>query len=679
MTMRTPILFLALLGMTCAFSQSWVGLNYAAGTGECELDASPRDGITDGWGAFWSGQAGDSWQAEGIQWSLSSSRKLRGRFAQQITIDRNRDQSVRFVLRLPAIVPNRPPFIIPPQGTPLLVRAWYMSEGVSNVQAQVYVRSGSTRYLIGAPNPSQVGWQSLSAIVPFANNEQRQPVFYVEFEFTLGSGASRAQINIDSVEVLWTGYAQPQRSRPNPLKILHVNNPPTHHQVLLDPPADFIITDFGQIVSLSEYYTSIPLGVYVNVAQTTNRIPTPWDDLYGGYEFVLQNYPNWFLRDSSGNPFPNPGYPDLYPLDIGLAAVRQRAIQSFTQMVANYPIPEWFFCDNAGSWWQSQQYPTRTSILPRWTEYFAQVFSHVRNNLGRKIAINAGSHAGAFVDNNEGTRWIQYVDAVMLEHVITFWGSSNGYQYRDYRLNRATSPHTDSTWWATLRAVNAYPDKKWLLMCMSDTNNAAMIRYILASYFVMMHDNTYLMIDPRGSNAPNIYLQWVSRPEVWVPIGRPTGGWRVQVGTVADHTGALFARDFENGIVLVNPTPNQTYTYTLPRAYKNWDGEVVSQGTTITIPPRTGMVFYAAPEIVIEVAPQQITALPGETVTLRVICRNQGLQSGANLQVSVPLPEGLEFVSASDGGQLVNRQVRWNLTRLDAGQTRTLTFQARVQ
>jgi hypothetical protein len=101
-----------------------------------------------------------------------------------------------------------------------------MSEGVSNVQAQVYVRSGSTRYLIGTPNPSQVGWQSLSAIVPFANNEQGQPVFYVEFEFTLGSGASRAQINIDSVEVLWTGYAQPQRSRPNPLKILHVNNPP---------------------------------------------------------------------------------------------------------------------------------------------------------------------------------------------------------------------------------------------------------------------------------------------------------------------------------------------------------------------------------------------------------------------------------------------------------------------
>jgi hypothetical protein len=37
--MRTAVLLLALLGITCAFSQAWVGLNYAAGTGECELDA----------------------------------------------------------------------------------------------------------------------------------------------------------------------------------------------------------------------------------------------------------------------------------------------------------------------------------------------------------------------------------------------------------------------------------------------------------------------------------------------------------------------------------------------------------------------------------------------------------------------------------------------------------------
>jgi uncharacterized repeat protein (TIGR01451 family) len=676
MNMRTAVLLLALLGITCAFSQAWVGLNYAAGAGECELDVALRDGVADGWIAFWAGQQGNSWTTEGIQLNVSPHKRFRGRFAQQINIARTKDYSGRFVIFLPAISPSRPPFIVPPQGTPLLIRARYIAENVSNAQVNVSVISGSTRHRIGSYAAGQVGWQSLSAVVPFAHNEQGQPLFCVEFEILLGSGVSEAQIAIDAVEVLWTGYVLPQRSRPNPLKILEYISPISHHHVLINPPADFIVTGFSAVVALREYYASVPLGMYVNAAHTSNCIPVPWDDLYGGYEFVLQNHPDWFLRDSQGNIISNPGYPYLYPLDITLPQVRQQAIRSLIRMDTEAPLPEWLFFDDVGGWWLSHQFP---GILPHWTEYISQVLTHVRNNLSRKVAINAGAFAGAFLDGNEGTRWIDHVDAVMLEHVITFYSSSRGYQYRDYRYNRATAFHTEHTWWATLRAVNAHPNKKWLLVCMSDHNNREMIRYILASYFVIMHDNTYLMIDARGSSERDKYLFWSRCPEVWVPLGRPTGSWRVQAGTASEHTGALFARDFEYGIVLVNPTPDREYTYTLPRAYKNWDGEVVPQGTTLTIRPRTGVALYAAPEIVLEITPQQITALPGEIVTFQVRCRNQGLQSGTNLQVSVPLPDGVEFISASDGGQYSNRQVRWTLPRLDTGQTRTLTFQARIQ
>lgn len=676
--MRALWMFLVSLGLAVGFAQSWVGLNYAAGTGECELDAL-RDGVVDGWIRFWSGTAGESWEVEGIQWSVSSSRRFRGDFAQQITINRNREYPVRFVYRLPAIEPSLPPFIVPPEGTPLLVRARYWIENAANVQIRLYVNSGSTRHLTAELNPDSTGWKTLSTVIPFSRTSEGQPKFFVEFEFALGAGVSRAQIAIDSVEVLWVGYSLPQRARPNPLKILHYNQPPTHYQVLLHPPADFVIAEFSHIVALREYYPSIPLGVYVNLAQTINSSPTQWNDLYGGYDFVLQNYPNWFLRDNQGNIFANPGYPNLYPLDIGLPAVRQKAIQSFDEMTNGYPIPEWFFCDNAGSWWQCQQYPTRNSILPRWTEYFAQVLSHVRSNLNRKIAINAGTHAGAFLDNNEGTRWIQYADAVMLEHAITYWGSSAGYQYRDYRLNRTTAVHTESTWWATLRAVNAYPDKKWLLVCMSDYSNVDMIRYILASYFVIMHDDTYLMIEARGSSEPNMYLLWLSRPEVWVPIGRPVGSWRVQAGTAADHTGALFARDFEYGIVLVNPTANQSYTYTLPRSYKNWDGQVLAQGTVLTIGPRTGVVLYAAPEVRLSIQTERSTVLPGETVTLTVAFENVGLADATNVKVSVPLPEGMNFVSGSAGAWVEGRTVNWIVSQLRPGERGTRTLQVQVQ
>jgi uncharacterized repeat protein (TIGR01451 family) len=678
MNMRTPILILMLLlGITCAFAQSWGGLNYAAGMGECELDVAPRDGVADGWIAFWAGQQDTSWAAEGIQLSVSSRKVFRGRFAQQISINRTKEYPGRFVIYLPAIDPSHPPFIVPPQGTPLLVRARYIAENVSNAQINVNIYSGSTRRLIGSYTSNQMGWQTLSAIEPLTHNNQGQPLFYLEFEISLGSGDSRAQIAIDSVEVLWIGYTVPQRMRPNPLKIAEYNTSNSHHQILLNPQPDFVITAFSHVAALREYYPAVSLGIYVDMPQTANLTPVPWNDLYGGYEFVLRNHPDWFLRDDQGNIISNPGYPYLYPLNISLPEVRQQAISSLSRMDAEAPLPEWIFFDNVGAWWLAQQFP---GILQYWTEYISQVSEHVHNRLNRKVVINAGAFAGAFLDGNAGTQWIQHVDAVMLEHTITFYGGSpRDYRYHNYRRNRSTAHHTEQTWWATLCAVNAYPNKKWLLVCMSNHSNRDMIRYILASYFVMMHENTYLMIDARGSSEQNKYLFWSRCPEAWIPLGQPTGSWRVQAGTVADYTGALFARDFEYGIVLVNPTSDKEYTYTLPRAYKDWDGTVLAQGTTLTIRPRQGVALYAAPEIVLEITPQQITALPGEIVTFQVRCRNQGLQSGTNLQVSVPLPDGVEFISASDGGQYSNRQVRWTLPRLDAGQTRTLTFQARIQ
>jgi uncharacterized repeat protein (TIGR01451 family) len=228
--------------------------------------------------------------------------------------------------------------------------------------------------------------------------------------------------------------------------------------------------------------------------------------------------------------------------------------------------------------------------------------------------------------------------------------------------------------------VNAYPEKRWIFLTMADPNHdLAMFRYALASYFIMAHSNTYLMIEARASDNPNKYYLWVNRPEVWIPLGNPTGSWRVAAGTVADASGALFARDFEYGIVLVNPTEQQSYEFTLPRAYKNWDGQVVPAGTRITIGPKTGLAFYAAPEIKLSITPQQVTALPGETVTFTVQYRNDGLADATNVQVSVPLPEGLVFVSGSSGAQFANGRVSWTLPQVRAGASGTLTFQARVQ
>jgi len=104
----------------------------------------------------------------------------------------------------------------------------------------------------------------------------------------------------------------------------------------------------------------------------------------------------------------------------------------------------------------------------------------------------------------------------------------------------------------------------------------------------------------------------------------------------------------------------------------------VPAGSVLTIQPRRGVVLYAAPEIVVSLSPTQITALPGETITLSVRVENRGLTDATDVQVRVPLPSGLTFVGGS-GVSFNGGQVGWTLARLRPGESATRSFQARVE
>jgi hypothetical protein len=53
----------------------------------------------------------------------------------------------------------------------------------------------------------------------------------------------------------------------------------------------------------------------------------------------------------------------------------------------------------------------------------------------------------------------------------------------------------------------------------------------------------------------------------------------------------IYWRDYSHGLSLVNPSPTETYTVTLPRGncYVDLYGKVVTQ--TVTLPPHSGLVL----------------------------------------------------------------------------------------
>jgi uncharacterized repeat protein (TIGR01451 family) len=65
-----------------------------------------------------------------------------------------------------------------------------------------------------------------------------------------------------------------------------------------------------------------------------------------------------------------------------------------------------------------------------------------------------------------------------------------------------------------------------------------------------------------------------------------------------------------------------------------------------------------------------------QTGTYKIRVQNGGSASIANLTVQAPIPDGLTFAHASDGGQWVggNAMVRWNLADLPAGESKELTL-----
>jgi uncharacterized repeat protein (TIGR01451 family) len=71
---------------------------------------------------------------------------------------------------------------------------------------------------------------------------------------------------------------------------------------------------------------------------------------------------------------------------------------------------------------------------------------------------------------------------------------------------------------------------------------------------------------------------------------------------------------------------------------------------------------------------------PNQELDFILVVTNTGKGAATGLMVADTLPDGLDFVSASDGGTFdaKSRQVRWNLESLAAGQSRTVTVHVKA-
>ena len=288
------------------------------------------------------------------------------------------------------------------------------------------------------------------------------------------------------------------------------------------------------------------------------------------YRYIDENHPEWFLRDSVGNKVYEAGYfPPNYINDIGNHDFVEWITDRIVKRTANKPIDA-LFIDVLSSYYYDGYY-SRSLINPRtnkvftndeWRNASIDYVKTLRLKTDKKLIGNLiGSYNGwqYYVGSNNHTKdFLPILDGIMIEG---FMGSLSLSSEANWKMDIDALREIDQT--GTKVLVNTIPPAGLAL----DGVNKFHI-FSLASFLLGKGKNSYFYFCDYDIHNPVTNLSKPSVPFQWaLPLGDPIGDCGKQ-----DN---VYMRDYQNGLVIVNPTGN-TYAIDLPESYNRTDGAVVN-------------------------------------------------------------------------------------------------------
>jgi uncharacterized repeat protein (TIGR01451 family) len=694
MMRRQGVFGLLGLGM-CAmlFGQQTAPLNFFAHAGSCEMDCD-KDGCVDGLSRYFQGNL----TASDVQLSLDQAIRYAGASSQRVRLQKSGADAGDFVIFVSV---NFDAHHKPSVGEPLLARVALRAEGFRNARYTVYVFAGQRSVPLIAPTSQDSGgWQQLSAIAPVGTDSNGRPHYSLRVEIQAGEGAASGTLWIDEAQAISTRTVMRTNRLPNGLRLaftyLYRNRDPYRY---LDQTIGAVVGTLNVATTLAHHHPDVLWMPYCYMPAT--MVPSGYRhnaDLYN-YDDVSSNHPDWFLVDSNGQRIL---FDDTYYLDIGRSDVRERAWQSLRNFLNRCGRPRYIYLDNydmrvGPNRYAPPNYPTNdqwVQAVVGWTEYLG-------SRLRSEFQFPDGSYP-RFVPNvawapgfwlrgipgvsqdAPGVATLPYMGGFLIEHAFTMARLDQG--RTDVGVyGAATGFNGPQRWdnWAlrnTIRLATEYPDRLCILIPTLWTNapdSRQKLRFAIAGCLIVQHDNTFVQIDPRHEREQETYRSGYYPPELFVPLGMPRANFQILNGDII--VGGLFVREYQNGVVVWNPRHDATYTYTVPRDYYDWDRNFVRAGTQVQVPPHTGLVFYAAPEITITLSPAQANVLPGQTVEFTVRYRNTGTAAGTDVRISVPLPDGMTLVGSSPTARLEGRQLVWIVPSVPVNGEGTLRFTVQVE
>ena len=282
-----------------------------------------------------------------------------------------------------------------------------------------------------------------------------------------------------------------------------------------------------------------------------------------GYNDVMGRSPNsedwsevdqhedWFVHDVDGNRLQNKHW-GWYCMDVGNQGWREHYANYVREKIDLYGF-DGVFADDVWSHLFKDAWTVpleKVPDYPDWHHKMIEFLRHVKSRVGSKLLI---------VNTPNNSDYVDVADGKMEEH----------FAFKSFS-SQTPIDNIDALFQISGR------DK-----------------YYLASPHNMPEDTEKNMLYALccfllGVNGPNAYFSWRN---VW---SEPSHGYRpefdVSLGSPANEyylIGSVYARDFEKGKVLVNPT-RSSYTFSLEENYKTLGGQVVSN---VTLAANTAIIL----------------------------------------------------------------------------------------
>ena len=272
--------------------------------------------------------------------------------------------------------------------------------------------------------------------------------------------------------------------------------------------------------------------------------------------------------------------------------------------------------------------PNDPDAMNHWINYYAvtaaeQVYQYDYDGLFIDSAshrLSPGAVNGKMPDDYDPERWRQgrvaalaFIKSYLPDKSVVFNGlhsdagaeeslaNTDGGMWEVFAFNPSTGVYYGAEEWQdVIELVEKYNQKKTIVLVSKKaglTGNIQLRMFIVASYLLVSNENVILSMADLDRDELRTILYY---PEYDLNLGEPLGNYTV-------NEWGLFMRQFEGGMVLVNPGVSETLVFELDDDYRRvvpvgggvvpqdgaWEGSIAyeSVGDEIELPPMSGIVL----------------------------------------------------------------------------------------